>query len=302
MKSLKAIVMLAGLACLAPQAKAEPSQISVLPSASLPTWLTDLLAAKNIELRIPKGGGTQFCNPHGEPPEKNSTHEFICDATLFDAAFTFTRTARRGLAPAILEVRSFPSPEQATAFKGRVVAMWGSAQRQGHGDASFIVPWWEAELYWTEDRLYILYANMWHLRKYANSRAVVDGLAAAATAFPSSGAIGAIASDTRLLFRSEHSEPVPDGQRFSSFVQVIDVARNDTLAVRDRADAKYGNRLTSVPAGTRCVPVVFAPGNGHWTRVKWNGVEGWVSRRYVSDEATSECRAGEPVQSPSGAH
>lgn len=296
--SVKMLALLTVILFSGVPAMAEAPPTSGAASGSLPHWLPEMLASRHIGLRTPEGGGTRFCSPPGGAPARNSTHEFICEATVFDAAYGFTGATRRGLDAATLEVRSFASPEEATSFKSRLVAMWGNAELQGHGGASFIVHWWEAEFLWTETKLYILFANMRHLRQFANSRAVIEGLSAEAVPFPPSGAIGAVPTGTRLLFRDPGSRPVPDAQRFSAFVQVIDVAPNDTLALRDRPDARSGERLTSVPPGARCVPVVFAPRGGSWIRVKWNGVEGWVSRRHTSDEPTGACRPAVPSSAP----
>ncbi len=224
-----------------------------------------------------------------EPNAQN--RDFICDKTSLAGRWTLQNLRADGgrRVDANLEVRRFLSKEQAWESKAIALARYGG-KRGADKTFNAGLKWCQLEVFWTDE----LVVSLWYtcsvsLRHVKTLKAVRAELISAAVPFEQTGVIGV---DEFLMDEKGQEVSLPDALRYRHFVRVTDVAVDDVLWLREKP---MGAKLDKLLPTATCVPVVFVPpararsGETGWLVVKFNGREGWVNRRYVTEQREDEC-------------
>jgi uncharacterized protein YraI len=68
--------------------------------------------------------------------------------------------------------------------------------------------------------------------------------------------------------------------------QVVNVRFNDSLSVRNGPGIRYKKIYQLAPnaTGIEVTSRALKVGRSYWVRIKYNGISGWVNRRYIQDE------------------
>ncbi len=196
-----------------------------------------------------------------------------------------------------LELRRFTSAAAAQEIKREAMARYGGREVVSIHDGA--ISWCYLEVFWTDELLIALqYGCHISLRHVPALHRVHDLLRARAAPFGAARAVAVNGSHSGwswlLNDQGERIVAVSDAERFTRYVQVIDVGDRDVLWIRERPEGR-ALELDRLGPDARCVPVVMAPTRGAWLRVKGPAHEGWAGRRYLREQPAGECM---PAPSP----
>ncbi|MCE9669889.1 hypothetical protein LY474_18995 [Myxococcus stipitatus] len=247
--------------------------------------------------------GTALCEEWVREPGAWN-RDFLCDATTLLGRWSLENLRADGgsRVSALLEVRRFVSRERGVAARRTALERYGGGQASLHAGA---ISWCFLDVFWTEEVVYSLwYGCHISLPHVKALQAVRAELLRAAEPFAGTGVVGVAGAHSGWSFLLDEEgrmrAPLEDGVRFQHFARAVNVAEGDVLWLRERPQGRsLGAKLDKLPATASCVPVVFVPphvrpraGGGEtagWAIVKFNGREGWVNRRYLSEQPLAEC-------------
>lgn len=255
--------------------------------------------ARRVEVsaRDKSGMGRSLCGTD----EPNAEHrDFLCERSDLVGHWVLKDLRADGgeRVSAELEARSFKSPGDARAAKEIAVERYGggpeSLSRNG-------MAWCNLDLAWTEEVLFSLwYTCAVTLRHVKTLQAVRLELLKLGAPFGDARVVG-IANNQgeRLGLLTNDGRPVPavpDAQRFRHFVKVTGVAPNDVLWARTSPQRGIlGTKVGKLPPDATCVPLALvaprASREADWAIVKFDGREGWVRRRFITEQPAAECLA-----------
>ncbi len=241
--------------------------------------------------RVVVSEGSDFCGPEVlGPPEVLENRGDLCRDSERAGLWRLRDLAATGgeRVAATMGVRRYPSPEAAERAWRMTLARLGGGRRtlaEGATAWCYADAIWTGELLWTLE--YGCNVSVPHVAALGAVQEALRGLGE-----PHHGAIGVFGSHSGhgwLLDAAGREHAVSPADRWWTYAKVVGVSDDDVLWIRDAsptADGSLGEKVSSLEAGSSCVPVLSREGG--WWRTVGRSAAGWASARYL-EEATAEC-------------